>query len=229
MTGPAFLSYLGTNTVPIVRELGDQLGAELGIDLAGELAPSWADILAAIDSGSAHVLWMCGLATTQLIDSGQLDFEIVAAPVFPGESGPVYRSIVVARRQARPSTIEDLAAAAEALSEAGALCDIISLIAQSMWKGELVIIDAEDFAARPVASVQLPRRVPAGLHATPQTAGWAVERLVWLPVFASVLVLSVLMDRLVFRPLRGHSPAVMLVSTTAPFCGTSKEDKARSK
>ncbi len=31
---------------------------------------------------------------------------------------------------------------------------------------ELVIIDAEDFAARPVASVQLPRRVPAGLHAT---------------------------------------------------------------
>ena len=33
--------------------------------------------------------------------------------------------------------------------------------------------------------------------------------------FASVLVLSVLMDRLVFRPLRGHSPAVMLVATFA--------------
>ena len=28
------------------------------------------------------------------------------------------------------------------------------------------IIDAEDFAARPVAVVQLPRRVPAGLHGT---------------------------------------------------------------
>jgi phosphonate transport system substrate-binding protein len=113
MTGPAFLSFLGTNTVPIVRELGDRLTDEVGIDLAGELAPSWADILAAIDSGSARVLWMCGLATTQLIDSGQLDFEIVAAPVFPGESGPVYRSLVVARREAgrgaRPSTIDDLA------------------------------------------------------------------------------------------------------------------------
>ena len=33
-------------------------------------------------------------------------------------------------------------------------------------RSELAIIDAEDFAARPVASVQLPRRVPAGLHGT---------------------------------------------------------------
>jgi phosphonate transport system substrate-binding protein len=109
MNGSGFLSYLGPNTVPIVRQLGDRLTAELGIDLAGTLAPSWSDVLAAIDTGTAHVLWMCGLATTQLIDSGQLDFEIVAAPVFPGESGPVYRSLVVARREAGPSTIDDLA------------------------------------------------------------------------------------------------------------------------
>ena len=33
--------------------------------------------------------------------------------------------------------------------------------------------------------------------------------------FAVVLVLSLFMDRLVFRPLRGHSPAVMLVATFA--------------
>jgi len=33
--------------------------------------------------------------------------------------------------------------------------------------------------------------------------------------FGVVLVLSLLMDRLVFRPLRGHSPAVMLVATFA--------------
>ncbi|HKT45407.1 MAG TPA: branched-chain amino acid ABC transporter permease [Gaiellaceae bacterium] len=33
--------------------------------------------------------------------------------------------------------------------------------------------------------------------------------------FAVVLVMSLLMDRLVFRPLRGHSPAVMLVATFA--------------
>src|SRR6266480_7780245 len=33
--------------------------------------------------------------------------------------------------------------------------------------------------------------------------------------FAVVLGLSVVLDRLVFRPLRGHSPAVMLVATFA--------------
>jgi branched-chain amino acid transport system permease protein len=33
--------------------------------------------------------------------------------------------------------------------------------------------------------------------------------------FAVVLALSLLMDRIVFRPLRGHSPAVMLVATFA--------------
>jgi branched-chain amino acid transport system permease protein len=42
----------------------------------------------------------------------------------------------------------------------------------------------------------------------PQWAGIAL-------CFAVVLVLSMLMDRLVFRPLRGHSPAVMLVATFA--------------
>jgi branched-chain amino acid transport system permease protein len=44
--------------------------------------------------------------------------------------------------------------------------------------------------------------------------GWPV----WAGIvlcFAVVLVLSAAMDRLVFRPLRGHSPAVMLVATFA--------------
>lgn len=40
----------------------------------------------------------------------------------------------------------------------------------------------------------------------------------WLSIlfcFGVVIVLSLVMDRLVFRPLRGHSPAVMLVATFA--------------
>jgi branched-chain amino acid transport system permease protein len=44
--------------------------------------------------------------------------------------------------------------------------------------------------------------------------GWPVWAGIVLCV-GSVLVLSALMDRLVFRPLRGHSPAVMLVATFA--------------
>jgi branched-chain amino acid transport system permease protein len=44
--------------------------------------------------------------------------------------------------------------------------------------------------------------------------GWPL----WIGIvlcFATVLVLSIAMDYLVFRPLRGHSPAVMLVATFA--------------
>jgi len=44
--------------------------------------------------------------------------------------------------------------------------------------------------------------------------GWPVAAGILL-CFAVVLVLSFLMDRFVFRPLRGHSPAVMLVATFA--------------
>src|SRR5258708_20973551 len=44
--------------------------------------------------------------------------------------------------------------------------------------------------------------------------GWPVS--VGIPLcFGVVLLLSLLMDRIVFRPLRGHSPAVMLVATFA--------------
>jgi branched-chain amino acid transport system permease protein len=44
--------------------------------------------------------------------------------------------------------------------------------------------------------------------------GWPVSVGILL-CFGVVLVLSLLMDRIVFRPLRGHSPAVMLVATFA--------------
>jgi branched-chain amino acid transport system permease protein len=58
--------------------------------------------------------------------------------------------------------------------------------------------------------------VMAGAFALALASQWGWP--VWAGIalcFASVLVLSVLMDRLVFRPLRGHSPPVMLVATFA--------------
>ena len=58
--------------------------------------------------------------------------------------------------------------------------------------------------------------VMAGAFALALASQWGWP--VWAGIvlcFASVLVLSMLMDRLVFRPLRGHSPAVMLVATFA--------------
>ena len=58
--------------------------------------------------------------------------------------------------------------------------------------------------------------VMAGAFALALAAQWSWP--VWAGIvlcFAVVIVLSALMDRLVFRPLRGHSPAVMLVATFA--------------
>jgi branched-chain amino acid transport system permease protein len=56
----------------------------------------------------------------------------------------------------------------------------------------------------------------AGAFALAYGAEWGLPN--WesiLLCFGVVLALSSLMDRLVFRPLRGHSPAVMLVATFA--------------
>jgi branched-chain amino acid transport system permease protein len=58
--------------------------------------------------------------------------------------------------------------------------------------------------------------VMAGAFALALAAQWGWPS--WAGIllcFAVVLVLSLLMDRLVFRPLRTHSPAVMLVATFA--------------
>ena len=56
----------------------------------------------------------------------------------------------------------------------------------------------------------------AGAFALAYGDQWGLPN--WLSIlfcFGVVLVLSVLMDHLVFRPLRAHSPAVMLVATFA--------------
>jgi branched-chain amino acid transport system permease protein len=58
--------------------------------------------------------------------------------------------------------------------------------------------------------------IMAGAFAMALSAGWGWPS--WAGIllcFAVGLVLSLLMDRLVFRPLRGQSPAVMLVATFA--------------
>ncbi len=58
--------------------------------------------------------------------------------------------------------------------------------------------------------------IMAGAFALAYGAQWSLPN--WVSIlfcFGVVLALSVLMDRLVFRPLRAHSPAVMLVATFA--------------
>jgi len=56
--------------------------------------------------------------------------------------------------------------------------------------------------------------VMAGAYTLAYTSGWPVAASV-AACFGVVIVLSLAMDRVVFRPLRGQSPAVMLVTTFA--------------
>jgi branched-chain amino acid transport system permease protein len=56
--------------------------------------------------------------------------------------------------------------------------------------------------------------IMAGAYTLAFTAGWPVAASIAACVVV-VIALSLLMDRLVFRPLRGESPAVMLVTTFA--------------
>jgi branched-chain amino acid transport system permease protein len=56
--------------------------------------------------------------------------------------------------------------------------------------------------------------VMVGAYTLAFTAAWPVPLSI-VACFAVVVALSLLMDRLVFRPLRGESPAVMLVTTFA--------------
>jgi branched-chain amino acid transport system permease protein len=56
--------------------------------------------------------------------------------------------------------------------------------------------------------------IMAGAYTLAFTATWPVAASI-AACFAVVVALSMLMDRIVFRPLRGQSPAVMLVTTFA--------------
>jgi branched-chain amino acid transport system permease protein len=56
--------------------------------------------------------------------------------------------------------------------------------------------------------------VMAGAYTLAFTSGWPVWQSI-LACFGVVVALSLLMDTVVFRPLRGQSPAVMLVTTFA--------------
>jgi branched-chain amino acid transport system permease protein len=56
--------------------------------------------------------------------------------------------------------------------------------------------------------------IMAGAYTLAFTATWPVAASI-AACFVVVVVMSMLMDRIVFRPLRGQSPAVMLVTTFA--------------
>jgi len=77
-------SCLAENSWPILESLVSKLSP-----VAGEI-----EIVPGLDPADADLLFACGLLTQELIAAGA-PLEIVAAPIFAGESQAVYRSVVI--------------------------------------------------------------------------------------------------------------------------------------
>lgn len=63
------------------------------------------------------LVWACGLVTARTLGSGGFDGDVVAAPVFAGESSAVYRSAIVARPGGPVRALADLARCRVAVNE----------------------------------------------------------------------------------------------------------------
>lgn len=56
-----------------------------------------AGVADALTDNGVDLLWACGLLTAELVAAG-VALDVVAAPVFSGETAAVYRSVIVTRR-----------------------------------------------------------------------------------------------------------------------------------
>lgn len=77
-----------------------------GLDFEFNRELSDAEELAHVKAGEVDLVWACGLLTAELIAAGH-ELEVVAAPIFPGEHVPVYRSVVIARDDAPYAMLSD--------------------------------------------------------------------------------------------------------------------------
>lgn len=116
MRALTFVSYLTSHADPISAAIADSLGRRLGRQVSFDADATWQQRRRWIEGGQADVYWMCGLLTTTLFDAGRLG-NVVAAPVFPGRPGPVYRSVVVTRAGSAIGTLQDLRGARLAINE----------------------------------------------------------------------------------------------------------------
>lgn len=90
------VTLLGENTVPILADLCRYLSEVIGEEVVPDRRSPPSSDVAAGRAATADVIWACGYLMCDLIDTGRVDAEIVAAPIFEGQAGPVYHSVIVA-------------------------------------------------------------------------------------------------------------------------------------
>jgi len=116
---------LGENTVPILRNLIEQLG-KAGVTVHFDEDNGWAEREAGFRAGSVDLVWACGLLTAELVDV-RSDYTVVGSPVFEQSGQAVYRSIIVVREDSTFATPSDLLRGRLAVNEYGSWSGYVGL------------------------------------------------------------------------------------------------------
>lgn len=98
-------TYLGDNTIAPLTEFVAAARAS-GVEMEIVYLDSRTSEHGAAHAADVDLVWMCGALFADMADRGDLSHRVLGAPVFAGESDPVYRSIIVAHRDG-PSTVTD--------------------------------------------------------------------------------------------------------------------------
>lgn len=109
--------YLGANVRRMAAALSDRLQSG-GQPVDFDVTASAEERMGRIESGEADLMWMCGHLSIQMLDAGALDAEIVAAPVFAGETSATYHSVLVVGPHVNAATVAELSGATVAFNQA---------------------------------------------------------------------------------------------------------------
>jgi len=96
-------TYLGDNTLPIMRDLVGHLSEVTGVAVVVDDEAGKTTVEALRHAPTLDLVWMCGYPTVSLISAGRMFLEIVGAPVFAGHGGPVYHAVIVTHETGPPS------------------------------------------------------------------------------------------------------------------------------
>jgi ABC-type phosphate/phosphonate transport system substrate-binding protein len=90
---------LGANVDEATADLAAHLSAS-GTEARFDSEWSPAHRMDLVRSGVADIAWMCGLLALELDAAGDIAADLVAAPVFEGETDATYRAVIVTRSPA---------------------------------------------------------------------------------------------------------------------------------
>lgn len=107
-------TYLGDNTIePMLRLV--RAVTEEGVPVDVVDADQRTSARALGHGGTVDLLWMCGGLVAEQATTGELSHQVVAAPVFAGQTDAVYHSVIVGRSDRSSAT--DLTAGRVAINE----------------------------------------------------------------------------------------------------------------